>query len=274
MDFMTPEWMAMAVQNYVVPGVAALVMIIAAFMVAAWVKRMTLRSLKKTKLDLTLTKFFANFARYIILIIAIVAILGYFGIETASFAAVLAAGGFAIGLAFQGTLSNFSAGIMLLVFRPFKVGDVISVGGVAGAVDEIELFSTHLNTPDNRRMIVPNGTIFGDTIENMTYHEKRRVDVNVGTDYGADLNETRRILESAASNVAGRLSEEEVQAYLMGLGDSSIDWQVRVWCNPADYFAVRDSLTQAVKDGLDAANISIPFPQRDIHVDGSIGAPN
>ena len=271
---MTPEWMAGAIQNYVIPGVAALFMIIAAFLVAGWVKRMTLRSLQKTKLDLTLTKFFANFARYIILIIAIVAILGYFGIQTASFAAVLAAGGFAIGLAFQGTLSNFSAGIMLLVFRPFKVGDLVSVSGVTGAVDEIELFTTHLNTPDNRRMIVPNSTIFGSTIENMTYHEKRRVDVSVGTDYGADLNETRRILESIASNVAGRLPDEDVQAYLVGLGDSAIDWQVRVWCNSEDYLGVKDTLTQAVKDGLDAANISIPFPQRDIHVDGSIGAPS
>ena len=189
-NFVVPEW----VMQFVVPGIGALVMLIGAFIVAGWVKKITFKALEKASVEITLTKFFANFARYVVLIVAVVAILGYFGVETASFAAVLAAAGFAIGLAFQGTLSNFSAGVMLLVFRPFKVGDVVTVSGVTGEVEEIELFTTQMNTLDNRRLIVPNGSIFGSTIENITFHDKRRVDVSVGTDYGADLKRTVRFL--------------------------------------------------------------------------------
>lgn len=270
MDVFSTEWLAGAIQEYLIPGIGALVMLIGAFIVASWVKRVTFNSLSRTKMDVTLTKFFSNFARYIVLIIALVAILGYFGIETASFAAVLAAGGFAIGMAFQGTLSNFSAGVMLLIFRPFKVGDIISVSGITGGVDEIELFTTHLNTPDNRRMIIPNSEIFGSTIENITYHEARRVDVPVGTDYGADLDQTRKVIEAAAATVEGRLADHGVEAYLTGLGGSSVDWEARVWCDPANYFEVRDALTRAVKLGLDDAGISIPFPQQDVHIDGRV----
>ena len=272
MDVFSTEWWTETIQTYLIPGIGALVLIIAAFVIAGWVKRLTFRALQKTNMDLTLTKFFSNFARYLVLIIALVAILGYFGIQTASFAAVLAAGGFAIGMAFQGTLSNFSAGVMLLIFRPFKVGDVISVNDVTGAVDEIELFTTHLNTLDNRRMIVPNSAIFGSTIENVTYHDARRVDVAVGTDYGADLDRTRKVIEAAAATVPGRLQDKGVEAYLVGLGGSSIDWEARVWCSPPDYFAVKDALTRAVKMGLDDAGISIPFPQQDVHIDGSVAS--
>ena len=269
-NIFTAEWLSEAIQNYVIPGIGALVMIVAAFILAGWVKRITFKGLQKTNIDATLTKFFSNFMRYLILIVAMVAILGYFGIQTASFAAVLAAGGFAIGMAFQGTLSNFSAGVMLLVFRPFKVGDIISVSGITGAVDEIELFTTHLNTPDNRRMIVPNSEIFGSTIENVSFHGVRRVDVAVGADYGADLDETRSVLEAAAATVQGRVEDRGVEAYLVGLGGSSVDWEARVWCDPDDYFAVKDALTRAVKIGLDNAGISIPFPQQDVHIDGSV----
>ena len=270
MDMFSMEWFTSNVQPFLLPVIGALVLIFAAFFVAGWVKRLTLRGLKKTKLDITLAKFFANFLRYTILIVALVAILGYFGVETASFAALLAAAGFAIGMAFQGTLSNFSAGIMLLVFRPFRVGDVISVAGITGRVDEIELFSTHLNTQDNRRMIVPNGSIFGSIIENVTYHDARRVDVTVGTDYGADLDRTRNVIEEAAASVPGRIEDRGVEAYLVGLGGSSIDWEARVWCDPNDYFTVKDALTRAVKIGLDEAGIGIPFPQRDVHIDGVV----
>lgn len=258
-----PPWLI----EWVVPGIVALGMLIVAFIVAGWVKRLTFKALTKANVEMTLTKFFANFARYVVLIVAVVAILGRFGIETASFAAILAAAGFAIGLAFQGTLSNFSAGVMLLVFRPFKVGDLVQVNGITGVVEEIELFTTQMNTPDNRRMIVPNGTIFGSSIENMTYHAKRRVDVSVGTDYSADLKKTRAVLESAAESVEGRMTSEPVEAYLVGLGGSSIDWEVRLWCASGEYLALKDTLTEAVKNKLDEAGIGIPFPQMDVHMD-------
>ncbi len=268
MDWLTPERITLIFQEYLIPAITALLLLFLVFVIAGWAKRLTKRALERTKVDVTLTKFFSNMARYTVLIVGLIAVLGQVGIETASFAAILAAAGFAIGMAFQGTLSNFSAGIMLLFFRPFKVGDLVSVNGATGVVDEIELFTTHLNTPDNKRIIVPNGAIFGSTIENMTYHEMRRVDVSVGTDYGASLDEARRVILSACQAIENRIVEKGEQAYLVELGDSSINWQARVWCNTADYLAVKDELTQKVKNKLDDAGIGIPFPQRDIHIDG------
>ena len=272
MDWLTPENITVLAQEYLIPPVLALILLLLVFIIAGWGKRLVKRALEKTSIDVTLTKFFSNAVRYAILIVGIIAVLGQVGIETASFAAILAAAGFAVGLAFQGTLSNFSAGIMLLVFRPFKVGDLVNVNGTTGVVDEIELFSTHMNTPDNRRIIVPNGAIFGSTIENMTYHELRRVDVSVGTDYSADLDKTRQVIQACCETIEGRITEKGVQVYLASLGDSSIDWSARVWCKSSDYFAVKDQLTLAVKKGLDAAGIGIPFPQRDVHIDGFIGS--
>ncbi|MEZ4700687.1 MAG: mechanosensitive ion channel family protein [Rhodothermales bacterium] len=270
MDSVSPDTITQFLIDYGIPAVKALVLVVLAFLLAGWAKSMSFKALQKTRLDATLTKFFSNIIRYVILVVALVGCLGYFGIQTASFAAILAAGGFAVGMAMQGTLSNFAAGVMLLVFRPFKVGDVVQINGVTGKVFEIELFTTQLDTPDNRRIIVPNGSIFGSTIENITFHESRRVDVSVGTDYAADLKQTRVTLEAAASAVEGRLADKNVQVYLSALGASSIDWEVRIWCATPDYFDVRDRLTLAVKEGLDAAGIGIPFPQQDVHIDGHV----
>jgi len=256
--------------GYAVNVVGVLVLVFVGWIVAGWTRRVTRRGLERAGVDATLTKFFGNLARYVVLIVVVLAALERFGVQTTSFAAVLAAAGFAIGLALQGTLSNFSAGVMLLTFRPFKVGDVVSVAGVTGKVNEIELFTTTLDTPDNRRLIVPNSTVFGSTIENITYHPIRRVDVVVGTDYGADLARARAVLEETA-RAHHAVDEQTPAVVLTGLGESSIDWQVRVWCKTEDYFAVKDALTHAVKDALDAAGIGIPFPQRDVHIDGSLG---
>ncbi|MGD8331293.1 MAG: mechanosensitive ion channel [Acidobacteriota bacterium] len=272
MDSLQSLWQQYGDQalGYAVNVVGVLVLLFIAWMAAGWTRRTTRRGLERAGIDATLTKFFANLARYLVLIAAVLAALGVFGVDTTSFAAVLAAAGFAIGMALQGTLSNFSAGVMLLTFRPFKVGDVVSVGGVTGKVNEIELFTTTLDTPDNRRIIVPNGTVFGSTIENITFHPIRRVDVVVGTDYGADLARAREVLDGVARQ-HHVVDDKEHQILLTGLGESSIDWQVRVWCKTEDYFAAKDALTHAVKDALDAAGIGIPFPQRDVHIDGSLG---
>ncbi|WP_432797986.1 mechanosensitive ion channel family protein [Poriferisphaera sp. WC338] len=247
--------------------VLVLLLLFVGYLVAAWAGRAVSGSMRKAKLDETLTRFFGKMTRWAILILVVLAILGKFGISTASFAAVIAAAGLAVGLAFQGTLSNFAAGVMLLVFRPFKVGDVVSVGGTTGKVFEIELFTTTLDTPDNRRFIVPNSSVFGATIENITYHDTRRVDVAVGTDYSADLSKVREVLKTVAEGVEGRLESEDVIIYLVELGGSSIDWSVRVWAKTDDYWAVREALTRDVKNALDAAGIGIPFPQLDVHMD-------
>jgi small conductance mechanosensitive channel len=247
--------------------VGAIVLLVVTVVVAGWARRATRRALERSRLDATLTRFGGNLARYGVLVLGGLAILSLFGISVASFAAIIAAAAFAIGLAFQGTLSNFSAGAMLLIFRPFRIGDVVSVAGMTGKVVEIDLFTTQFDTPDNRRMVVPNGEIFGSTIENITFHPTRRVDVDVGTDYDADLRTTRTVLEEVASSTEGVLEEPEPQIYLKELGGSSIDWAIRVWADTADYWAVRERITQRAKEALDAAGIGIPFPQMDVHLD-------
>ncbi|GAB5518070.1 MAG: mechanosensitive ion channel [Rhodothermales bacterium] len=250
--------------------VKAIVLLVITWMVAGWVSKLVRKGFDRANVDISVAKFVSGIVRYLVLIAGVLVVLGEFDVNVTSFIAVLGAAGLAVGLALQGTISNFAAGVMLLVFRPFKVGDVISVGGVTGKVDEISLLSTNMDTPDNRHIIIPNGSIFGSTIENITRHPIRRADINVGTDYGADLDQVRQVLEKAASNIPGMLSDPAPQVYLVALGGSSIDWQVRVWCNTADFFAVKEATTRAVKQALDAADIGIPFPQMDVHLDGFV----
>jgi len=262
--------LARALVSFSINAAGALAFLVVSWMVAGWVRRVVLRGFAKANVDDTLGIFLSNAARWALLIMAVLAALGMFGIQTTSFAAVIGAAAFAIGLAFQGTLSNIASGVMLLVFRPFKVGDVINAAGVTGKVIEIGLFTTSFDTSDNRRIFVPNALIFGGTIENVTFHETRRVDVSVGTDYGADLDEVRAVLERSLASVEGILDDPESQIYLLELGASSIDWAVKVWCKTDEYWAVREAVTRAVKVELDAAGIGIPFPQMDVHVDGAL----
>ncbi|MDX1675383.1 MAG: mechanosensitive ion channel family protein [Longimicrobiales bacterium] len=251
--------------------IGAVLLLLITIWVAKWGRKVTRRALEARGMDPTLTRFTANLVRYGVLILGGLTVLSVFGVSVASFAAILAAAGFALGLALQGTLGNFSAGAMLLIFRPFKVGDVVEVSGVRGKVVEIDLFTTQFDTPDNRRFIVPNGQVFGSTIENVTFHETRRVDVDVGTSYDADLRETRAILGRVAAETEGGLEEPEPQVYLQQLGGSSIDWTVRVWARTEDYWAVKERLTHSIKIALDDAGIGIPYPQMDVHLDGELG---
>lgn len=239
-----------------------LVILFLALMVAGWIKKVIVNRLTKIGFDVTLTKFIGSMARWAIMIFAILGCLGLFGVETTSFAAVIGGASLAIGLAFQGSLSNIAAGAMLLLFRPYKVGDVVTVDGQTGGVDAIDLFTTTLDTPDNRRIIVPNGKVFGNTIENITYHPKRRVDVSVGVGYEADIEATRAVLTEAAESVIGRLETEPVGIVLTGLGSSSVDWAVRIWAPTAEYWPVQERTLKAVKKSLDAAGIDIPYPHQ------------
>ena len=250
--------------------VGVFVAVVIAFMVAGWTRRAMLVSFERTHFDATLGRFFANMARYGILVAAVLGCLGVFGIQTTSFAAVIAAGGLAIGLAFQGTLSNFAAGVMLLAFRPFKVGDVIVVAGTVGTVQEIELFTCELTALDNRRIIIPNSAIFGATIENLTHHPQRRVDISIGTTYSADTDRVRAVLEDTLGKVQGVLADPAPQVFLKGLGASSVDWQLRGWCSTADYWDVWQRIIRDAKAALDREGIGIPFPQRDVHLDPDV----
>ncbi len=252
------------------PVVQAIVLILLVMFLSGWAKRITTGTLRRANVEETLARFFGNAAKWLLVVMGGLAILSTFGVDTTAFAAVLAAVGFAIGMALSGTLANFASGIMLLVFRPFKVGDVVNAAGVLGKVDEIGMFTTTFDTFDKRRIIVPNGKIYGDTIENVTYHPVRRMEVPVGTEYPADVDQTREILERVVKNVEGGASDPEPQVFLADLGASSIDWKLRVWAHGDVFWDVRQRLVRDAKKALDEAGIGIPFPQRDVHLDSPI----
>jgi len=256
--------------SYALRIIGVLFVLWIAFKIARSLERRITKGLTAKKFDKTLAIFFGTLARWMIILGAVLACLGVFGVETTSFAAVIGAAGLAIGLAFQGTLANFSAGVMLLVFRPFKIGDLVNTAGQLGVIAELGLFTTALDTLDNRRIIMPNSEIAGKIIENISHNEKRRVDINVGVVYSADIDETREALEKAAKSVKGRDEDKGHQVFLKGLGDSSVDWQVRIWCKADIYWDVWQATIRATKKELDAAEIGIPFPQMDVHLDGSL----
>ena len=224
------------------------------------------------RVDKTIGRFTGKIVQNTIVVMVLLGALGYFGVDVTSFAAILAAAGFAIGMALQGTLSNFAAGVMLLIFRPFQIDDYINVADTEGTVEEIDLFTTKLNTPDNRHLIIPNSKIFGETMVNFTRNSNRRVDVNVGVSYDADIRHTRQVLEDAIQNIPGVLSTPESKVVLVELGDSALAWQCRVWSKTEDYWTVRESVTERIKYALDDARIGIPFPQMDINVAGKLFA--
>lgn len=259
------EWFVVG-EYYGLRAALVLVLLTLAWTLAGWASSLVRASLRRLKFDETLTLFLAKLTWWGIILLAALACLSKFGVETTSFAAVIGAAGFAVGLAFQGTLSNFAAGAMLLVFRPFKVGDVVNVASNLGKVAEIELFTTTIDTFDNRHIIIPNSEIYGSVIENITYHKTRRVDVDLGVSYSADIDETRRILTEAVTDTPGGFVEPEPAIVLMGLGDSSVNWSVRVWGPTSEYLDIKQALLRAVKMHLDQADIEIPFPQMDVHV--------
>ena len=244
-----------------------LAFIFAGYLVAQYLSKLVSRPICR-RVDETLGKFVGKMVFYVILLGVTAAVLSKLGAPLGGLAAMLAAAGFAIGLAFQGTLSNFAAGVLMLVFRPFKVGDVISAVGVTGKVNEIDLFTTTLDTADNRRIIVPNSAISAGTIENVSFHPHRRLEVVVGVDYSADLDQTRAALETAAKAMASLTiqgADRGTAIILGGLGDSAVQWKVRVWVASADYWKALEILTGEVKRQLDAVNIGIPYPQLDVH---------
>lgn len=255
--------------------IAKLAAVLALFWIAVkvsnWLQEKVTHALAARDFDRTLSLFFGGITRWIVYIGALLACLSAFGIETTTFAAVIGAASLAVGLAFQGTLSNFAAGVVLLVFRPFKVGDVVVIAGETGTVAEIELFNTTIDSFENQRIILPNDKVFGSTIRNISYHPVRRVDVNVGVSYGSNVAHTREILNAAAAAVEGRHPDKGHQIVLMGLGGSSVDWQVRVWASSPDFLTVKERTIEAIKVALDDAGISIPFPQMDVHIDGAVG---
>lgn len=244
----------------------AVVLLIVGRWIAMWIRRMIRRASERADVDPTLSGFLSVAAYWLVLIFVIVAALGIFGIPTASFVAVLGAAGLAIGLAFQGTFSNFASGVMLLLFRPVSVGDYVEVGGTSGTVQSIGIFSTTMNTPDNVRTIVPNSQIFGETIKNYSTNDTRRIDLVIGVDYGDDLELAKDTILRVIRSDERVLEDPEPVVAVHELGASSVDFVVRPWVKSSDYWAARWDLTRALKEGVEAAGLSFPYPQRDVHL--------
>lgn len=246
--------------------VLAILVLIVGFWLAGRIGKWIKKALDRMpNFDEAVANFLASIARYLIIIITILAVLDRFGVETTSLIAVLGAAGLAVGLALQGTLSNVAAGVMLLMFRPFKLGNFIEVAGHAGTVKGISLFTTELATPDNVQIIVPNAAVWGDSVKNYNGHPTRRCDITMGISYGSDINKALAILKDCWSKDSRVLSDPEPFQGVVNLGDSSVDIVVRLWVNGSDYWPVKFDLTKAMKEALDAGGIEIPFPTRTVY---------
>ncbi|EOX4253240.1 small-conductance mechanosensitive channel MscS [Vibrio cholerae] len=222
--------------------------------------------LKKKEMDKAVVDFIHGLVRYTLFIIVLIAALSRIGVQTASVVAVIGAAGLAVGLALQGSLSNFAAGVLIVAFRPFKSGDYVEIGGVAGSVDSIQIFQTVLKSPDNKMVVVPNSAVIGSAITNYSRHETRRVDMVIGVSYKSDLQKTKRVLRETLEKDPRILKDPDMTIGVLTLADSSINFVVRPWCKTSDYWAVYFDSMQAIKEALDANGIEIPFPQMDVHL--------
>lgn len=265
-DYLTdPELLAAKGIDWGGKLLAALAIVLVGRLVAKMLAR-TVRKLVERKADETLGGFVGSLAYMGLMAIVAMAGLEALGIDTTSFAAIIGAAAFAIGFALQGSLGNFAAGVMLLFFRPFKVGDYIEGGGISGSVLEIGVFNTVLKTPDNKRIIVPNSSITGGNIINYSAHDMRRVDLVFGIGYDDDIKQAKELLEAIVAEHPKVLADPEPRIAVSELADSSVNFVCRPWVRTDDYWDVKFDLTEEVKLRFDAADISIPFPQTDVHV--------
>lgn len=246
--------------------VGAVAVLVLGWLIARAARRSLKRVFARTELDETLEVFLTSLGYWAILAMTLVAVLGSFGIQTASIVAVLASAGLAVGLALQGTLSNFAAGFMILVFRPFRLGDFIEAGGVSGSVVNVGLFSTDLNTGDNVRITIPNGQIYGAIIKNYTVNDDRRIDMVLGVSYDDDLGRAMEVIQRVLGEESRLLPEPAATVAVAELADSSVNIVVRPWCRREDYWAIRFDLTRCFKEELEAAGCSLPYPQTDVHL--------
>jgi len=245
--------------------VVGITLLIVGRMVAGLTRRLLKKGMTAAEVDPTLVPFLASSGYYLVMVVVIIAFLGIVGIQTASLVAVLGAAGLAVGLALQGTLSNVAAGVMLLVFRPFRVGDFVEAGGATGSVEAIRLFTTTMNTGDNVEITVPNSAVWGGVVKNYTANATRRNDMVVGISYEDDIGVAVQTLTTILSADARVLADPAPVVAVSELGDSSVNFVVRPWCKREDYWALRWDLQRAFKEQLEAAGCSLPYPQRDVH---------
>lgn len=247
--------------------IGALVILILGWMIAGWVRSSVNKGLSKIpNMDGTLRPFIANLVRWIFLAFVIIAVLNQFGVETTSFIAVLGAAGLAIGLALQGTLSNVASGVMLLILRPFKTGDFIDAGGLAGTVIEIGLFTSEIKTGDGVYVMAPNSQIWNSTIKNFSRNPTRRIDILMGVSYNDNIDIAQKTLQAVMDADDRVIKDPAATTMVMSLGASSVDINMRFWVNNADYWSVLFDTNKAAKIAIEAAGCSIPYPQQDVHM--------
>ena len=273
MEFSTKQmedvwnWVVPTALNYGSTILQALIILIVGLWLAGRLSGWTRRSLSKyQRIDGTLKPLFASLIRYLIVIITIIAILNQFGVQTASIIAILGAAGLAIGLALQGTLQNIAAGIMLLILRPFRVGDFVDAGPVSATVDEIGLFTTQFTTADGVYVSCPNSSIWNSKVTNYSRNGQRRMDLVLGISYGDDIGQAMDILNGLMAKDDRVLKDPAPQCMVTTLGDSSVNITMRFWAKSADFWAVKWDMTRWSKEKIEEAGLSIPFPQRDMRM--------
>ena len=235
-------------------------------MVISLVVRGIRKVMQRQEVDKTLETFVCNLVRMVLLVIVVIAAIGQLGIQTTSFIAIFGAAGLAVGLALQGSLSNFAAGVLIVLFRPYRVGDFIEAAGISGVVEQVQILTTILKTGDNKQIIVPNGQIMDSIITNYSANDKRRVDMVVGVSYDDDLDKVRSTIEELIAAEERVLEEPACTIAVSALADSSVNFVVRPWVKTADYWGVMFDLTEAIKKRFDKEGISFPFPQQDVHL--------
>lgn len=251
-----------------VPKLAgALITLIIGLIVIGWITNLVRRAMEKRDVDPSVSSFLASLTNIGLKILLLLSVVGMFGVDTTSFIAIFSAMAFAVGLALQGNLGHFASGVLILVFKPYRVGDVISSQGYTGVVREIQIFNTILTTLDNRVIILPNGSVLGGPIENFSTKPERQLDLTFGIGYTDDIDQARTVLAEVISGCPGYLEEKGHNIFVKELADSSVNFAVRFWTANGDYWPAFFHMHEQVKKAFDANGVSIPFPQMDVHVD-------
>jgi small conductance mechanosensitive channel len=273
---MTISWDKLTDAEYLatvgLPLLGSLVAAIATFFIGKWIAQRLIKvlraAMRKAHMDDTLADFLSNLLYGVALAVIIIAAMGHLGVETTSAAAILGGAALAIGLSLQGQLSSLAAGVMLIMFRPFKKGDFVQIGGTTGVVDEIKIIYTVMKTLDNQLVVVPNANITTQTITNFSALPTRRIDLTVGIGYDSDLRKAKQLLEEIINSEPRRLEDPAPTVQVKELADNSVNFAVRLWVNSGDWWATRCDLTERIKLSFDEQGIEIPFPQRTVHVPG------
>lgn len=260
------ESLGQMILHYGVKILVALAIFVIGRWVAKKVRGILSRLMAQKGVDVAVVNFVSSLCYILILVFVVIAALSHLGLETTSFVAVLGAAGLAVGLALQGSLSNFASGVLILLFKPFRVGDFVEVAGTSGSVDKIQVLTTELNTPDNKKVIVPNSAVMGGTITNYSANDTRRVDMVMGISYSDDIDKAKAVLEDIVNSDERILKDPAVTIAVVELADSSVNFAVRPWVNKADYWGVYFDVTEAVKKRFDQEGISIPFPQQEVYM--------